>query len=392
MTGLLHRHVLRELLAVFLLALGCLMGIILLGRLLQLREILLSQSVHAMDLLQLFLYLSPLFLMLVMPIATMLAVFLTFLRMSTDNELVALKASGVSLYQLVPAPLVFSLLSALAALYISYFGLSWGMDQFRAKLFEMVNSQTQLTMQAGIFNQSFPGLTFYANQVDEAGGDMRFVFVQDKRQKGTTVNIVADRGRLDADQSAGELRIFFENGHIYRRDGKKLDVLQFGTYTIRLPLDRILKSLDMDSDKASEMSVAKLMDLREHPEDYPHLNVDPLKVRMELTKRQAMPAGCFVLGLFAMPIACVFRGMRQQYGLILSMGLFLVYYAMFSLSAGLGESGVIAPEAGMWGTNGLFLAVGLTTLRLASREKNVRLLAWWDHLKLLRRGAKPTEA
>lgn len=385
MIGVLHRHVFREQCYVFLLALGCLMGIILLGRMLQLRDMLMSQPLDVLDLAQLFFYLTPFFLTLVMPIATMLAVFLTFLRMSTDNELVALKASGVSLYQLLPAPLIFSACIAMGALFISYHGLSWGMDNFRGKIFELVNSKTDLTMQAGIFNQQFPGLTFYANQVEEGGsGDMRFVFVQDKRQKGTTINIVADRGRLVADQNKGELRISFRNGHIYRRDGTKLDVMQFGTYTIRLPLSRLLGKMNMDDDKASEMSVAKLTALRDTPEKFPHLKITPEKVRMELTKRQAMPLGCLVLGLFAMPIACVFRGMRQQYGLILSMGLFLVYYALFSFAASFGESGVLAPEIGMWGTNGLFLVIGLYTLRLASRERNVRLVSWLSHLRFRR--------
>lgn len=389
MISVLNRHIFRELCHVFLLALGCLMGIILLGRMLQLRDVLMSQSIGPIDLVQLFFYLSPFFLLLVMPIATMLAVFLTYLRMSTDNELIALKASGVSLYQLVVAPVVFSLLIALAALFISYNGLSWGMEQFRNKIFSLVNSQTQLTMQAGIFNQQFPGLTFYANKVEDEGrGDMRFVFVQDKRQKNTTVNIVADRGRLEADNDKGELRIRFENGHIYRRDAQKLDVMQFGTYTIHLSLGQLLGGFNMDEDKASEMSVEKLTALRDTPEQFPHLHINPNKVRMELTKRQAMPVGCFVLGLFAMPIACIFRGMKQQYGLVLSMGLFLVYYAMFSFSASFGESGVLAPETGMWGTNLLFFIVGLYTLRLASRESNVRLLVWWDHFRFKRAQAK----
>lgn len=389
MVSVLHRHIFRELCYVFMLALGCLMGVILLGRMLQLRDVLMSQSIHVLDLLQLFVYLSPFFLILVMPIATMLAVFLTFLRMSTDNELVALKASGVSLYQLMWAPLIFSIVMTCGATFISYHGLSWGMDNFKGKIFQLVNTQTDLTMQAGIFNQQFSGLTFYANKVEASGtGDMRFVFVQDQRQKGTTINIVADRGRLVADRDTNELRVSFENGHIYRRDGEKLDVMQFGTYTIRLSLDKLLGSFDMDDDKASEMSVAKLTALRDTPEEFPELNIPESKVRMELTKRQAMPAGCFVLGLFAMPIACVFRGMRQQYGLILSMGLFLVYYAMFSFAASFGESGVLAPEIGMWGTNAIFLLVALYTLRLASRERNVRILEWFSHVRFMRAKAK----
>jgi lipopolysaccharide export system permease protein len=63
----------------------------------------------------------------------MLAVFLTFLRMGTDLESVALRASGVSLYQMLPAPLVFCALCTAAACAVSFWGVAWGMENFRPR-------------------------------------------------------------------------------------------------------------------------------------------------------------------------------------------------------------------------------------------------------------------
>ncbi|MDD4732567.1 MAG: LPS export ABC transporter permease LptF [Desulfovibrio sp.] len=370
MLKLIHRQVLKELLHIFFLSLGCLLGIILLGRMLQLRDILLAQNVGGMDLMVLFFYLVPFFLLMIMPIASMLAVFLTFLRMSTDRELVALKANGVSLYRMLPAPLIFALLCTAGALFISHYGISWGMSHFKGTLLELVRSQTRLALQAGIFNQDFPGLTFYAHKVDERTGAMEFVFVQDKRQKEITVNIVADQADVVTDLEQQALVISFTNGRIYRREGAKLDVLQFGSYVIRLSLAQLFGSgYNPGERKASELSVEELRLLQKDPEALEHIDTTPFKVDVELAKRFALPAGCFVLALFAMPIACVFQGLRQQWGLLLSLGLFMVYYTMFSFAVSLGETGVLDPRIGLWVPNILFIVIFILGLHLAAREK-----------------------
>ena len=383
MFKLVHRQILKEHFHLFFLSLGCLLGIILLGRMLQLREVLLARNVSGLDLMNLFVYLVPFFLMLLTPIASMLAVFLTFLRMSTDRELVALKANGVSLYRLLPAPLIFAVLCTLGSLLVSYHGISWGMENFKGTLLELVRSQTKLALQAGIFNQDFPGLTFYAHKVDEQSGDMEFVFVQDKRQKNITVNIVASKSVVSTDVAQGLLIISFENGHIYRREGAKLDVLRFGSYVIKLSLASLFgRDYSPGERKPSEMSMAELRQLRDDPEAFPDVDASPLKVEVEIVKRQALPVGCFVLALFAMPIACVFQGLRQQYGLLLSLGLFLVYYTLFSFGVSFGETGTIPPQIGLWAPNILFLGLFLAGIRVASREKNLRLITWLMSLRL----------
>lgn len=376
---------LKELVGNFLLTVGALLGLILIGRLLQMRDIFLSQNVGIFEILALFVFLSPFFLLLVTPIATMLSVFLTFLRMSTDKELTALRAGGVSLYQLLPAPLLFSAGCALLAFVISFWGVAWGMDNFRNTIMEYARTRTQLALQPGIFNRDFPGLTLYAHRVDPDTGDMKFVFVQDKTREDTTVNIVAPVGRVHTDSENGRIVIGFENGQIYRRDGSRLDVLRFGEYTVNLPLGKILGNVGFSGEKANEMSWTglhdKLAELEPRKGDNKFLGTFYNKVQVEIQKRMAMPVGCFVLGMFAMPIACVFRGLKQQYGLVLSMGLFLVYYTMFSVAVSLGETGTLDPRLGLWMPNVLFAGVAAYGLRLAYREKNMQLVAWLSHLR-----------
>ncbi|HMM38585.1 MAG TPA: LPS export ABC transporter permease LptF [Desulfovibrio sp.] len=388
MLKLLHRHIFKELLAIFGLAVGCLLGLILIGRLLQLREMLLGQSLGVIDLALIFLYLTPFFLVLLLPIACMLSVFLTFLRMSTDKELTALKAGGVSLYQLLPAPLAFGLVCACLGLVCSFWGLSWGMDNFRRTLVDFVQTRTRLALQAGTFNRDFLGLTFYAHQVDNDTGRLKFVFVQDKTRKDVTVAIVAPEATIRTEPDEGRLAVDFKNGRIFRRVGQQLDILHFGAYSLRLPLASLLTGMRTGDSRPSEMSFAKLLALRDAPPDSPEAVRFPRKkVVVELHKRLALPLACLVLGLFALPTACVFRGLKSQYGLVLSLGLFLVYYSLFSLGVSLAEAGTLPPVLALWSPNILFLGVGGGFLWLAQHERAGQFVERLAHLRLRRRTA-----
>lgn len=377
---LVHRHIFKELLSIFGLSVGCLLGLIIMGRMLQLRDLFMSQNLGLLDLLQLFIYLCPFFMLLITPIACMLSVFLVFLRMNTDNEAVALKANGVSLYQLLPAPLAFSLLCTLLTFVVSFVGVSWGMDMFKAKIVEYARTRSKLAIQAGVFNRDFPNLTFYAKQVDSEKGEMRFVFVEDRTLKDASVVIVAPYGRVETDPKEGEVGIVFRNGRIFRQQGDELNILQFGRYKVRLPLGRLLGGFSFDRDKPKEMSFFNLWELYTNPNER-MLKVRDYaqKVRTELAKRWTLPFGCLVLGMFAFPMACFFRGLRQQYGLLLSMGLFLLYYTMFSVASGLGETGAFSPFIGLWLPNILFAGVAMVSTYYANMEKTVPIVTLIEH-------------
>ena len=259
------------------------------------------------------------------------------------------------------------------------------MDNFRRTLVEFVQTRTKLALQAGIFNQEFQGLTFYAHQVDNDTGRLKFVFVQDKTRKDVTVAIVAPEGGIRTEPEEGRLAIDFKNGRIFRWAGQDLDILHFGSYAIRLPLASLLTSFRMDDARPSEMSLTRLLALGQAPPDSAEAKRFPAnKVRVEIQKRLALPVACLVLGLFALPIACVFRGLRQQFGLLLSLGLFLVYYSLLSLGMSLAEAGSLPAIPALWGPNILFLGVGLSILRLAQLERGAQVFEWLAHLRLKR--------
>ena len=75
--------------------------VVLIGRILRLAELVLSKGVPVADIALLFLYTMSSFLMLTLPFSFLMGILIAFGRMSADSEIVALKASGVRLGQMM---------------------------------------------------------------------------------------------------------------------------------------------------------------------------------------------------------------------------------------------------------------------------------------------------
>ena len=376
--SLLQRELFREMLLISGICLGGFLCLILLGRLLQLRDLFMAQGVTLFDLVKLFVYLSPFFLILLIPVSCMLGLFLTFLRMGADRELISLRAGGISIWPLLPAPLLLCTLGSALTLWVSLSGISWGMDNFRQTVVEMARHKTSVNVQPGVFNTSFPGLTVYARQADPVTGVLQDVFVLDTSRSKASATIVAPRGLIDSDADRGQVFVQLENGHVYREQGEELSVVSFDRYLLSLDMSRLLGGLDLGDKAPKEMSWQALRELAAGAFADEDLNFKR-RVKIELHKRFSLPAACLVLGIFALPLAFFFQGMKRQFGLLVCLGAFFLYYVLLTAGMSLAEGGVVAPGLALWMPNALFLAAagaGMWVV-VGEREVNMRFLGSW---------------
>ena len=365
---LLQRHILRELTQTFLMCVFAMISLILISRGLQMRDLILGLDFSFADILKLFFFMTPMFLIMVLPISCMVSVFLTFLRMSTDRELVALKAGGISIYQMLRAPAVFSFLCMCLAMFISLHVISWGMNHFRSTVLHIANTRAKIVVQPGVFNRDIFGLTLFARQVDPETGKLHQVIFEDATQdEKSSITVLAPEGDIITDADRGNLVFHMRNGRIYRVDNDNMSVLEFEDYMININLSKLFTSVDLGSVKPKEMSWETLTEM--HEKKNAKDNRLQNKVEVEIHKRWALPVSCLILGVFALPLACAFEGVKRQLGIVLALLLFLLYYSIFSLGFTMGESGVLPPSIGLWTANVLFSLAAIVGLRLTYRER-----------------------
>lgn len=365
---LLQRQILRELTQTFLMCVFAMIALILISRGVQMRDLILGLDFTFFDIGKLFFFMMPMFLIMVLPISCMVSVFLTFLRMSTDRELVALKAGGISIFQMLKAPAVFSVICMCMAVFISLHGIAWGTNNFRSTILHIANTRAKIVIQPGVFNRDIFGLTLFARKVDPETGKLQQVIFEDESQdEKSSMTVLAPEGEIVTDEQSGNLLFAMKNGRIYRVDEDNMSVLEFEDYVIRIDLSKLFSSVKLNDIRAKDMAWDDLIDMHNN-KNAPDEGFQA-RVAVEIQKRWALPVACLVLGTFAMPLACAFEGVKRQLGMVLALILFLLYYSVFSIGLSMGESGVLPPSIGLWAANVIFSLAALAGLRLTYKEQ-----------------------
>src|SRR4029079_11694691 len=96
-------------------------------------------------------YLLPSFWLFTIPMALLLAILLAFGRLSGDSEITAMKSCGVSLYELLPSPLIFAFLASVACGTVTLYGVPWGNSSFKALLVQIAQSSAGVAIKEKVF-------------------------------------------------------------------------------------------------------------------------------------------------------------------------------------------------------------------------------------------------
>ena len=100
MFNIIGRYIFREITFPFFIILFVLTFVLLTGRIFQIADMIVNKGISVLSIANLIAHLLPNFLLFTLPIALLTSVLIGMGRLSTDNEMTALKASGVSLLQI----------------------------------------------------------------------------------------------------------------------------------------------------------------------------------------------------------------------------------------------------------------------------------------------------
>ena len=367
------RYILAELVPVFGVSLAVFTLVFLSHQILDITNFIVNYGTGLGVVMLMLAYSTPYFLVYVIPISTMMAVLLTFLRMSGDNEIVALKSSGVSLYRLCYPMMGFCVAACLLTLLVTVWGLPRGKVAFKQLAYTVVTSNPNLGIVDREFNTLLNGITLYVGQFDKKQRALSDVFIEDQRSAGKPVTICAPSGTLDVDMAGRVVRLSLTDGRMYQVDlqDRSSRVIRFDTYDIHLDLERAGQMVSAAVRSEKEMSLAELVD---HIQKARAAGLPQESARMELHKKFSIPFACVVLGLLAVPLGVQARGRKTSSGIGLALVFFLLYYLVLSGGEILGESGFLHPALAMWLPDMVMGGLGLFLYAEAARDRNLREL------------------
>ncbi len=373
---IIHRYLFRLMLTPFSINLVFLMFIFLMTQILQITTFIVNYRVGVSTVFWMLVYAMPFFLIFIVPMSVMMAVLLTFLRLSSENEIVALKAGGISIYSLLPPVFVFCLMGSLLTAFMAVYGLPWGRLSFKSLALEVAASNADIAIKERTFNDSFEGVMLYVNRTDVKRQRLVDVFIEDQRKKDIVSTVVAPEGRLlgDPERSTVHLRLF--NGTINQVNLKSraVNTIRFNVYDITLHLKQTGARIARGPKDEEEMS---LSELKAYLRSARKKDAQYYLTLMEYHKKFSIPAACFALGILGVPLGIQSRSAKRSFGILMGLILFLLYYLMLSMGWVFGESGMYPPVIGMWAPNVVFGGIGILLLIRSAREQSGGIDAIW---------------
>ena len=370
--SILYRYLLVELIPPFVINLVFFSFVFLMRQILEITNLIVNYQVSAWSFVLMLAYSMPYFLVYIIPMSVMMSVLLTFIRMAGDNEVTALKAGGVSLYQLMPPALVFSLLCAVLTAFMAIYGMPWGASSYKTLALEVAQSNFSLGLKEKQFNDSFEGVTFYVNHINMKERRLEDIFIEDERKAGISSTVVAPKGRMFAgeDKYSFVLRLYQGSINQVNLDQRSAHTIRFDTYDLNLDLKNAVADVRRGRKDEKEMTYAEMTRaLEEQAEGSPRY----YSLLLEFHKKFSIPLASIALAILAVPLGVRSVTSRRSAGLGIGLFAFLVYYVLLSAGLVFGEAGVIPPALAMWAPNGIMGAAGLYLTYKAANDQPIWL-------------------
>ncbi len=378
----LHRkfylYLLKELIQIFLLSLGILTFVFVLSRIGKIADLVINKGVEIKDILLLLVYSSPPYLTFTLPMAFLLSSIVVLGRLSTENEILALKASGVNLKCLFIPIVAIGVIITLIGLLNTNMLLPKSSELFRATLINIVKKGITVEDKEGVFNDSIPGIVIYIDKVDTKNKFLSGIIISDDRDKELKQTISASKGIINLDSVKLDLYFVLEDGNLHRWE-KAQDVyrnLSFKNYTFSMNLANMLPQNSNLRKRPYEMDTKELNKALVHANNPD----DRYDILLEIYKRISLPLSSLAFIFLTIPLG-IKRNIEGKFsGILYSLLLFIFYYILMAITENLGKTIHLPVIITSFTPNVIISIIGLYLLRNLNTEGQSKVSQKLKHL------------
>ena len=152
---------------------------------------------------------------LIIPMAVMPATLMAFGQLASENEVTAMKASGVSLYRMMAPVLVVSALLGGFLVYYNNAILPESNHRLMNLMLAIGKMRPTLEIKENLFSDGIEGYTIYVREKDDRTGRIEDVLITEKKRGASPTTITAARGRMEYVDDRNVLRFELEDGEIH---------------------------------------------------------------------------------------------------------------------------------------------------------------------------------
>ncbi len=417
-------YVLKEFFPPFLLSLGLFTFIMLLDKLLDLLDLIVSKGVPMRIVAEIFLLLLPSMIAVVIPMGVLAGVLIAVGRLSGDFEITAMKASGASIYNIMFPLGVVALLIAGVLVLFNNSVLPEANHIARNLLLDIGTMRPSARIEPGMFVDEIENYRILVQEKDDITGKLIGVIIHTNTPGAPARTITAMEGTMEP-VGANHLRLTLEDGQMHEKDRVSgYRYASFSTYIIDIARSEELVRHDRSSRGDREMSaeqmglfvdslserrallvdsistIAETFMASVYTEDNPVIPGDSTrrvrntvtwltgtstdlillneqvknlqrnmgKYNVEIHKKYSIPFACIVFVLLGVPLGLSSKNTNTGLAVSMSLVFILVYYFFLIAGEQLADRGRVAAWIAMWSPNILLGALGVYLTFKSMRE------------------------
>ncbi|MEM9684428.1 MAG: LptF/LptG family permease [Pseudomonadota bacterium] len=188
-------YILRQMIAVTLLAALVLCFMVWLFRSLDAMDMMLNRGLPVSSFLHFASLQLPRFVLFVMPMAVFGAAVFTYNKLIMDSELIVLRAAGLSPLTLAKPVIFIGFLAAMCGFYLSTYLVPLTYREYKELEFKYRHDLPKLVLQENVFASPMEGITVYFRDIGDKG-EMEDVLIHDNRNRLEPTTYLAERGNL----------------------------------------------------------------------------------------------------------------------------------------------------------------------------------------------------
>ena len=350
------------------------------------------------------------------PCAVLTATIMAFGRLSAENEITAIKAGGISLYQILPATLLVSLGVAGALIWFNNEVLPDFNHRTKLLMLDIARKKPLLNLEAGVIYTDIPNYNILGPTIKEINSTtyIENITIDDQTTSNIIKTIIAKVGEITFSEETGLVEITLLDGELQEIDinnPESFKKVEFTKHVIKIPMTEMLLMRSQSEYRGDrEKSSAALMEgvyknrqrilerrqrLNETVnqqlskyiysnskeektldlliQDHQRLNrkiktdlnlINSYKKSIdrdlvEVHKKYSIPAVCIVFVLVGSPLGILARKRGWAAAAGLSIGFFILYWAFLIGGESLADRQKISPFLGMWSPNILVGGLGI---------------------------------
>ena len=264
----LNKYLVKESLIPFLLSLGVITTVLFLQFLIRAIDRFLGKGLDVWIILE-YLYLNLAWIIaLSVPMSLLISTVMTYGRMSQDNEITALKAAGVSVFNIIKPAVFFGGFVGLILCLFNNFVLPDMNYHARLLARDIYQKSPELTIEPGYFINTIPQYSMIVREME--GNNFKDVKIFSKYSGTEQVTIYADKGKLTSKDDI--IILDLENGEIHEIDLEDYNHyrrIKFVTHQITIPIDDLLLNRNNESVRTDrEMKVSEMIQKIEKNKEY----------------------------------------------------------------------------------------------------------------------------